>query len=98
MGPPGAGVDDFSRLVENVPNRRVRLEVRFRPIGVGHVTLELDDDEPGRTRVTMTEDLHQGPLAVLWSKPVDGLISLRNACSLQRLARLSEQRARLKPS
>jgi uncharacterized protein YndB with AHSA1/START domain len=93
VGVPGVDIDDSSKLTEAVENRRVSLEVRFRPIGIGHVTLELAELGPGRTRVTMIEEPRHGALEFFWSKPLDWLTSLRNARSLERLARLSEQRS-----
>jgi hypothetical protein len=93
VGIPVLHLDDSSRLLENIPDRRVRLEVRVRPFGIGVVCLELHAANRDATRVVMTEEPHRGLLDIAWSKPLDWITNLRNKRALQRLARLSEQRA-----
>ena len=94
VGPPGVDIDDSSKLLELEENRRVVLEVRFRPAGVAVVAIELDSrDDDRRTHITMTEQPKSGPVRRWWSKPLAAATSLRNVISLRRLARLCEQRA-----
>jgi uncharacterized protein YndB with AHSA1/START domain len=94
VGAPGVDIDDSSKLVEVETNRRVVLEVRFRPAGIGVVTLDLEPKSEGRrTLVTMTEHPQSGAVRRWWSPALDALTHARNAYSLRRLARLSERRA-----
>jgi uncharacterized protein YndB with AHSA1/START domain len=90
VGVSAAEIADSSKLLAREPNRHVALEVRFRPVGVGVVTLDLTPNEQGGTHVKMTEAMRSGPLAWLWSRPLDELTSLRNRYSLRRLARIAE--------
>ena len=73
------------------PNRLV-LRVKFRPAGTALVDLRLKA-ENGGTRVRMGEEPLGGPAARFYSKVADVLMHGRNAESLRRLKRLSEQRA-----
>ena len=94
VGPPGVDINDSSKLLELEENRRVVLEVRFRPAGVAVVAIELEPrDEDRRTHITMTEHPKRGPVRKWWSKPLAAATSLRNVISLRRLARICEQRA-----
>ena len=94
VGPPGVDINDSSKLLELEENRRVVLEVRFRPAGVAVVAIELEPrDEDRRTHITMTEHPKSGPVRKWWSKPLAAATSLRNVISLRRLARICEQRA-----
>jgi uncharacterized protein YndB with AHSA1/START domain len=92
VGAPGVDVHDSSKLLECVRDQRIALEVRFRPLGVGVVTMDLEPIGNGRTRVTMTEALRHGPMDALWSRPLDWLVHVRNEISLRRLAGLAEVR------
>jgi Polyketide cyclase / dehydrase and lipid transport len=93
VGPPAVDIDDSSKLVELVEDRRVALEVRFRPVGIAVVGIDIEGDDAGRhTRVTMTEEPKTGPVRAWWAKPVEVLLHGRNALSLWRLARLCEKR------
>jgi uncharacterized protein YndB with AHSA1/START domain len=94
VGPPGVDIKDSSKLVELEENRRVVLEVRFRPAGVAVVAIDLEPLEGGRrTHITMMEHPRSGPVRKWWSMPLEIATSARNAISLRRLARLCERRA-----
>jgi uncharacterized protein YndB with AHSA1/START domain len=98
VGPPAVDVDDSSKLVDLVEDRRVVLEVRFRPVGIAIVAIDLEgEDEGRRTRLTMTEMPKNGPIRDWWAKPLDVLMHGRNALSLWRLKRLCERRTSAKP-
>jgi uncharacterized protein YndB with AHSA1/START domain len=94
VGAPGVDIKDSSKLVELEPDRRVVLEVRFRPVGVAVVTIDLEARTDGQgTCITMTEVPKDGPVRAWWSRPLEGAIFVRNAASLWRLARLARARA-----
>ncbi len=92
----GAGpvaLDDSTKLLEKKPNRRVVLEVRIRPVGVGKVAIDLKPKRRGRkTKVVMTEDLTRGPASWVRRPITSAAISARNAVSLRRLRRLVASR------
>ncbi|MFN0092033.1 MAG: SRPBCC domain-containing protein [Acidimicrobiales bacterium] len=84
---------DNTEIEELIPPSRLVLLVRFRPVGVARVTIELTaQGDEGRTQVTLHETPLEGPAGRLQSPPVDLLYRLRNALSLRRLARLVERR------
>ena len=95
VGP--AALADSTKILDKKPNKRVVLQVRARPAGVGKVSLDLKPKRRGRkTKVVMTERPTRGPLAWL---PIPGLaigLRARNAVSLRRLRRLvaSQREAR----
>ena len=93
----GAGpltIDDDTELVER-SDRRLVLDVRYRPLGTALVTLTLEDRDDGRaTQVTMEEEPTSGPTAKLPRPLIDPLFRLRNQLSLRRLACLIERRRR----
>ena len=94
VGPPLAELDDSSKLIERRDDERVVLEVRFRPIGVAVVAIDLEPTNRGRsTRVTMTERPKSGPVRSLWFRPLDLAVHFRNVLSLRRLARLVQRPA-----
>jgi uncharacterized protein YndB with AHSA1/START domain len=83
--------DTTSALVAERP-RRLKLEVRARPLVVGHVEMLIEPEGRG-SRVTMIEEPVGAILGVLRNPVLDRLIQLRNAESLRRLRRLAERRA-----
>lgn len=87
-------LDDDTELVER-SDRRLVLDVRYRPVGTALVTLTLDDRDGGRaTCVTMEEEPTSGPTAWLPRCVVGPVFHLRNQLSLHRLAGLAEDRKR----
>ncbi len=92
VGVPGIDIKDSSQLISVEPDRRVVLEVRFRPVGIGVVTLDLEAlGEGHRTRITMTEEPKSGPVRAWWSPALEIATHVRNALSLRRLVHLSER-------
>ncbi len=93
----GAGpvtLDDSTKIIDTKPNRRVVLEVRIRPVGVGKVAIDLKPKRRGRkTKVVMTEDLTRGPASWVLRPIRTAAISGRNTISLRRLRRLVASRA-----
>jgi uncharacterized protein YndB with AHSA1/START domain len=93
VGAPAVKLDDSTKLLTVEPERRVALEVRFRPVGIGVVTIELQPTAAGPgTRVVLTERPKEGPIRSWWARPLDWLTSARNAISLRRLRALCERR------
>jgi uncharacterized protein YndB with AHSA1/START domain len=93
IGVGAATLDDSTKLLEKKANRRVVLEVRIRPVGVGKVAIDLKPKRRGRkTKVVMTEDLTRGPLSWVRRPIRSAAISARNAVSLRRLRRLVASR------
>jgi uncharacterized protein YndB with AHSA1/START domain len=80
---------DNTKLLETERDRRVVLEVRIRPLGVGRVRFDLKPRRRGRsTKVVMTERPTGGPWA-WFARPWTNLgIRVRNAISLRRLRRV----------
>ena len=96
----GAGplaVKDKTVALEAIPPRRLVMQVRALPVGVGIVTFELEpnSDQPdgSATRVRMRERADSGP-AKLLAPIVNRLVHLRNAETLRRLRRCAEARHR----
>jgi uncharacterized protein YndB with AHSA1/START domain len=94
VGPPGIDIKDSSKLISLEADRRVVLEVRFRPLGTGIVTVELEPLDGGRTRILMREAPQSGPVRTWWSPALAVLTRARNALSLRRLVRLTNERTR----
>jgi uncharacterized protein YndB with AHSA1/START domain len=91
LGVGPAELKDSSEILEIDPPHHLALEVRFRPLGVGRVDLDLEGVRGGRaTLVTMDEVAGvNGTMSFLERL----LIVLRNWWSLRRLRRLVAQRA-----
>ena len=92
IGAGDATIDDSSVVLACEPNRRLELEVRFRPAGVAHVDLELDP-QGASTIVTMREVATRGPARKAWGAVLNAATYVRNAWALRRLRRLVERRA-----
>src|SRR4051794_36330468 len=93
IGAGPATLADSTKLLDKEPNKRVVLEVRIRPLGVGKVRLDLKPKRRGRkTKVVMTEDMTRGPVSWIRSPIRNGLITARNTVSLRRLRRLVASR------
>lgn len=85
---------DSTKILAVDRPRHLTLEVRFRPIGVGIVDLDVSPEWNGGSYVLMEEHPTAGPVHALRSKALDVATHLRNAVSLRRLRRLAERRAR----
>jgi uncharacterized protein YndB with AHSA1/START domain len=82
-------VNDHTEVVDVVPNERLVLHARARPVGTALVTLILKRRGDG-TYVTMRETAGD-PLSRLGINPLtDWLVHLRNVESLRRLKRIAE--------
>ena len=92
IGAGDATIDDSSVVLACEPDRRLDLEVRFRPAGVAKVSLELDARGAG-TLVTMREVATRGPARKAWGAALNAATHVRNAWALRRLRRLVERRA-----
>jgi uncharacterized protein YndB with AHSA1/START domain len=84
---------DTTHVLEYEPGRRLKLEARGWPIGQATIELTVEPDGLAGSRVTMTEDVSEGP-GRLVPEPVRQLgIAPRNRETLRRLAYLAERRA-----
>ena len=83
-------VKDKTVALEAVAPKRLVMQVRAMPFGIGIVTFELETAGSG-TRVRMGEKAQAGP-AKLIAPVVDRLAHLRNAETLRRLRRCAESR------
>jgi uncharacterized protein YndB with AHSA1/START domain len=89
VGAGPAEIKDNTKLIDKEPNKRVVLEVRFRPVGVGTVAIDLKPKHRGRkTKVVMREQMTRGPVAWIRNPMVTIGLKARNAVSLRRLRRL----------
>ena len=86
---------DQTRLLRREEDRMVELNVQLWPIGEGVVRIELED-LGGRTHAVMHEEFTSGPAS--WSdNPLQQvMMKLRNDWSLDKLARIVEQRHTMK--
>ncbi len=84
VGSAAGEIHDSSKVLERDRPRHLALEVRFRPIGVARVDLDVEATESGSV-VTITERPLSGPVAWLPKVVSEPLLSVRNALALQRL-------------
>jgi uncharacterized protein YndB with AHSA1/START domain len=84
---------DSTQVVESVPDRRLVLEARARPMGRAVVDLELRDLD-GETEVVMREAPVSGPARLVPRALLDPVVRRRNERSLDRLHELTDRRAR----
>jgi hypothetical protein len=86
-------LDDNTEVVESVPMFRLVLHARAWPAGVAKVTLTVEALAE-KARVTIEEDVIDGP-AKLMPKPLrDASIGWRNVETLRRLAFIAERRSK----
>jgi hypothetical protein len=83
-------VADHTQVLESEPRRHLKLKAKARPLGTAHVVLELSEQQPGRTRVEMTEYAGDRLTALVFNRLTDPLVHARNARALQRLKQLAE--------
>jgi uncharacterized protein YndB with AHSA1/START domain len=84
---------DSTEVVEAVPDTRLVLEARARPMGRARVDLELRE-QGDSTEVVMREAPTTGPGRFVPRLLLDPTIRRRNERSLDRLRRLVEERSR----
>jgi uncharacterized protein YndB with AHSA1/START domain len=93
IGGPGVTIKDSTEVLEIDPPVRLKLEVRFRHLGVGVVDMHLSPLANGaKTLVTMSEEMIGGPLDHLPARLIDPVLQARNRVSLGRLGRLATER------
>jgi uncharacterized protein YndB with AHSA1/START domain len=90
LGAPGVELRDWTRILERERPRRVLLEVRFRPVGVARVAIDLTREATG-TRVDLVEVPVSGPARALPRWLVEPLLGARNGLALWRLRREAER-------
>jgi uncharacterized protein YndB with AHSA1/START domain len=82
---------DSSKILERDRPQRLVLEVRFRPMGVARVEIDVTPDG-AETVVTIAESPTDGPASHVPRVIVDPMLAVRNAVSLQRLRHEVERR------
>ena len=88
---PRVGLKDTTSVVASDPVHDLELEVRIRPFAVNGVRFTLDPDGNGRTHVTMLEWPKYGIVARLMGPLFVPALQVRNAETMRRLKKLSEQ-------
>jgi Polyketide cyclase / dehydrase and lipid transport len=83
---------DSTRILASRPPFALDLEVRFRPLGVAHVSLRVSDAGARRCRIALDEEPTAGPAHGLRGRAWDAVVHARNALSLWRLRRLAQSR------
>ncbi|MBX6357169.1 MAG: SRPBCC family protein [Micromonosporaceae bacterium] len=89
-GPWPLSLRDSTLVVDHDPPRSLHLRPRMWPLGEADVRITLTELAPERTRITLTEDFHAGPLRWARTKLNDLALHRRNRESLRRLADLAE--------
>ncbi|MEO6469107.1 MAG: SRPBCC family protein, partial [Acidimicrobiia bacterium] len=84
IGTAAGELHDSSKVLEREKPDHLALEVRFRPVGVARVDLDVRTDGTGSV-VTLTERPLGGPFAWLPRIVSDPLLSARNVLALERL-------------
>ena len=90
---PKIGLKDTTSVVDADPPEHLELEVRIRPLAVNGVRFILRPDGNGRTHVTMLEWPKYGVVARLMGPLFGPALQVRNAETMRRLKKLSEQSA-----
>lgn len=85
-------IRDRTDSLECEPGRMLLLKVHVWPLGAGHAKFTLDPLDEQATRVTLQEQLTEGPLLGMRNRVGDALLHFRNTEVLQRLADLAEHR------
>ena len=84
VGTAAGEIHDSSKVLDRNRPNYLALEVRFRPIGVARVELDVEAADSGSV-VTIRESPLSGPVAWLPKLVSEPLLTLRNALALQRL-------------
>jgi hypothetical protein len=84
---------DSTKVVASCPPTELKLEVRFRPLGVAAVSLRVSDVGPDRCIIVLHEAPVDGPVRSLRGRAFDAVVHVRNALCLRRLRRLAERGA-----
>ncbi|MFF0342796.1 SRPBCC family protein [Kribbella sp. NPDC004875] len=83
-------LSDTTVSLEHEPARKLRLRVRVWPFGDGEVEFR-GYETPTGCRLVMTEQMTNGPIAMLPSALADLVLHPRNAETLRRLKLLAEK-------
>lgn len=83
-------LDDTTSVHECVPDRRLVLRARAWPGGEATVIVELEPDGDSGTRVSISEDVVEGPAKMIIGPVRRVLLRFRNRESLRRLRFLAE--------
>jgi hypothetical protein len=89
-GPWPVSLHDSTLAVAAEARRMLHLRPRLWPFGEVEVRITLTEVGSDRTRITLTEDFHAGPLRWVRTKANDLALHRRNRESLRRLADLAE--------
>jgi uncharacterized protein YndB with AHSA1/START domain len=92
VGPWPLSVKDESVVLECEAPYLLLLKVKVWPLGAGKVRFVLTPSSDSGTRVTMTEELTEGPLTAARNKINDLLLHGRNMESMRRLEDLAIRR------
>jgi len=84
-------VSDSTLALESQPPSRLVLRPRLRMLAQVIVRFELQPVAADATRVTLTENIEQGPVRWVWTRVNDIAMHARNVESLRRLADLVER-------
>lgn len=85
-GPWPLSLHDKSTVLAMEKDSRLTLRAGLWPLGEATVHIELEPAGPNRTRVTMFEEFHAGPLRWAQTKLNDLVLHRRNIESLRRLS------------
>ncbi|HLT69390.1 MAG TPA: hypothetical protein VKZ72_04445 [Acidimicrobiales bacterium] len=88
-------IRDHSTVVADELPDRLQMVVGMGPLGRAEVEFRLTPEASG-TRVSMREDPVDGPVAAVWSPPVDAVMRLRNDRALRRLEGLAAEVERVR--
>lgn len=83
-------LDDHSEVLECVPDRRLVLKAKTRPLGTARVELDLHAQGAGATRVVMREGPGDRFSRLLFNPLADLALKGRNVEALRRLKRIAE--------
>lgn len=86
-------IDDSTSVLSSVPDRELVLRARAWPAGEAIVRISLESPDPGRTAISIAEDVVGGPARVVPQPVRQLLIGPRNRETLLRLSLLAEGRA-----
>jgi uncharacterized protein YndB with AHSA1/START domain len=85
-----AGIQDHTEVEEVVPNRKLRLRAKVRPLGTAMVTVTMRP-ENGATKLCLEEGPADLASRLLFNPVADKLLHARNEVSIDRLRKLAEE-------
>jgi hypothetical protein len=88
-------IRDHTEVIRDDLPGRLELATGIRPLGVLRAVFRLTEEQEG-TRVEMTEEPLSGPVARIWSWPLEALTRVRNRATLRRLGDLARVRAQVR--